>query len=362
MTIHRPQAVFSTSAHTRVVSPFQPRTLLFFLVFFSLIACGHRNDHPDLSGIAIPEIAIERFDTAFFALDSNHMAEGLFRLNQEYPYFTGDFVGNILGAGPLSDTSRVAFAASRAFLVSYLAVWDSLKMKYQHLDWLEKELRQGFRSIKYYFPRYPLPAKVLAFIGPFDGPGVAITSNALAIGLQAYAGRNFPLYLTGKGQDLYPGYISRRFEPEYIEANCMSGLAEDIFPDSSENRPLIEQMIIKGRYWWLAGKLMPDAPDSILTGYSQLQLDWCTHNEGGIWGYFLQNTDLYTIDPDIIKNYIGEGPKTLGMPDGAPGNIGAWVGWQIVKKYMEGHSGLQPVELMRIPVRTLFEDSKYKPK
>ncbi len=30
-------------------------------------------------------------------------------------------------------------------------------------------------------------------------------------------------------------------------------------------------------------------------------------------------TDLYTVDPDIIKNYIGEGPKTLGMPDAAPG-------------------------------------------
>lgn len=338
------------------------RVSVAIFTIFGFAACGHPDDHPDISAVSVPEVHIERFDTAFFSLDSNRIAEGLYRLNQEFPDFTGDFVGNILGAGPLSDTSQLAFAAARAFLVSYLGVRDSLERKYQRLDWLEKELQQGFRYIKYYFPLYQLPHSVVAFIGPFDGPGVAVTNNDLAIGLQAYAGSNFSLYLTGKGQDLYPGYISRRFEPQYINANCMSALAEDLFPDSSDSRPMIEQMIIKGRYWWLAGKLSPDAPDSITTGYSRAQLDWCVHNEDAIWGFFLQNTDLFTIDPDILKNYIGEGPNTIGMPAGSPGNIGAWVGLQIVKKYIEGHRNLRPADLMRIPARVIFEASKYKPK
>ncbi|HEY4060389.1 MAG TPA: hypothetical protein VGM30_00735 [Puia sp.] len=330
-----------------------------FLIAFS--SCHHSGDHPDVSDISVNDIHIVRFDTAFFSLDSNNIVPGLYRLNQQYPFFTKDFVGNILGAGPLNDTSRIAFMASRQFLVSYLPVKDSLEIKYQKLDWLEHDLKKGFQYIKYYFPSYQLPRKVVAFIGPFDGPGVAVTQYALAVGLQSYAGRNFSFYLTGKGQDMYPLYISRRFEPEYIYANCLSALAQDIFPDSSENKPLIEQMIIKGRYWWLAGQLMPDAPDSIKTGFTQAQLNWCAGNETAIWGYFLQN-DLYTEDPDIIKNYIGEGPKTLGMPDGAPGNIGAWVGWQIIKKYAAGHKDLQPAELMRTPVRQIFEDAKYKPK
>jgi hypothetical protein len=332
------------------------------LIAICLASCGNSDNRPDLSGIAIPEIHIERFDTAFFSLDSNHIEQGLHKLFNEYPDFTADFVGNILGAGALSDSNQLAFEATRQFLTSYLPIHDSLRTKYQHLDWLEKELREAFRYTKYYFPRYPLPQRVVAFIGPMDGPGVAITSNDLAIGLQAYAGRNFSFYLTGKGQDMYPGYISRRFEPEYIKTNCLSALAEDIFPDSSDGRPLIEEMIIKGRYWWLAHKLQPDAPDSILTGYTQNQLNWCGANEKEIWGYFLQNTDLYTIDPDIIKNYIGEGPKTLGMPDASPGNIGAWAGWQIVRKYATDHPNLQSVDLMRIPARTLFEDAKYKPR
>lgn len=331
-----------------------------FILWF--VACRSHDNRPDLSAIHVDDIHIVRFDTAFFNLDSNHVETGLFQLNQRYPYFTQDFVANILGAEPMSDTSHVAFEAAREFLVSYLRIRDSLEPKYRQLGWLEQQLQHDFRYVRYYFPKYRLPPKVVSFIGPFDGPGVAMTAYTLAIGLQSYAGKNFSFYLTGKGQDLYPQYISRRFEPEYIAPNCVNAIAEDIFPDSSDGRPLIEQMVTKGRYWWLAGKLMPDAPDSITTGYTQAQLNWCASNEVAVWNFFLQATDLYTVDPDIIKNYIGEGPKTLGMPDGSPGNIGAWVGWRIVQKYVREHNGISPEELMHIPARTIFEESKYKPK
>ena len=327
-----------------------------------LVSCGNNIDKPDVSGVDAGTVHIERFDTAFFHLDSNDAGSGLRRLDHEYPWFTPDFVNHILGAGePFSDTSRIAIAATRQFFVSYLGVSDSLRQKYERLGWLEKELQNGFRYVKYYFPKYKLPQKVVTFIGPFDAPREAMTSYALAIGLQFYAGRNFSFYLSSKGQDLYPRYVSRRFEPEYITTNCMNAISEDIFPDSSEGRPLIEQMIIRGRYLWLLGKLLPDVPDSIRTGYTQAHLNWCSSNEAAVWNFFLQGTDLYTLDPDIIKNYIGEGPKTLQMPDAAPGNIGTWVGWQIVKKYVSVHSELSPVRVMSMPPRMLFEAAKYKP-
>jgi hypothetical protein len=332
------------------------------LIFsFLLSSCGGGKG-PDVSDVKVGDVHILRYDTAWFSLDSNNIVPGLYRLTQQYPFFTPDFVGNILGAGPLSDTSHVAFAASRQFLVSYWPIRDSLEKKYPNLDWLGKQLTEGFRYIRYYFPRYNLPQKVVSFIGPFDGPGVAVTQYALAIGLQSYAGKNFSFYLSGRGQDMYPVYISRRFEPEYITPNCITALEQDIFPDSSDGRPMIEQMITKGKYWWLSGKLLPSTPDSIITGFTQAQLAWCSSNETGIWNYFLQNTDLYTIDADIIKNYIGEGPKTLGMPDSSPGNIGAWVGWQIVKKYIQQHGDITPEALMRTPARRILDEAKYKPR
>lgn len=337
------------------------RYLVVFLLVSAFGSCGHRGGKPDVSGVSVGDIHIERFDTAFFALDSNNIVPGLYGLNQRYPWFTQDFVANILGAGPLSDTSKAAFASARQFLTSYMPIRDSLRPKFADLGWLEKELQTGFKYIKYYFPQYQLPRKVVSFIGPFDGPGVAVTAYALGIGLQSYAGRNFSFYLSPQGQEMYPQYISRRFEPEYIQANCLRNLAEDICPDSSDGRPMIEQMIIKGRYWWLMSKLQPDAPDSIRTGFTAAQLKWCESNEAAVWGFFLQN-DLYTIDPNTIKNYVGENPKTLGMPDAAPGNIGTWVGWRIVNRYAELHPDMPPAQLMHVPVRVIFDETKYKPK
>jgi hypothetical protein len=334
-----------------------------FVAVCCLISCGGSGDKPDISGVDVGRIHIERFDTAFFHLDSNAIVPGLRRLNEQYPYFTSVFVGNILGVGEgRMDTNRVAFAATKQFLVSYRGVSDSLQQKYPRLTWLEDQLQRAFRYVKYYFPDYKLPAKVVAYIGPFDGPGIALMPDALGIGLQSYAGRDFSFYLTGKGQDLYPLYVSRRFEPEYIQANCMTQIAQDIFPDSSDGRPLIEQMIIKGRYLWLAEKLLPDVADSIRTGYTKAQLDWCKSNEVGVWSFFLQGVDLNGMDPDVNKNYVGEAPKTPGLPDAAPGNLGTWVGWQIVKKYAGEHKGLSPARLMVLPVRTLFEEAKYKPR
>ncbi len=331
------------------------------ILLTGLFACGHRKNSPDVSGIPV-DVHIERFDTAFFTLDSTNILPGLSRLEREYPWFINDFLANILEAGPLNDTNKGAPIVARQFLVSYLPVRDSIEKRFVRLNWLEKELKTGLQHVKYYFPDYPLPRRFVAYIGPFDAPGVAITQEGLAIGLQLYAGRHFSFYNTSQGQDMYPLYISRRFEPAYIKVTCMDAIAEDLFPDKSAGRPLVEQMIEKGKYWWLEDRFLPDVPDSLKTGFTQKQLDWCQANEEAIWGSFLQNTDLFTVDPDLIKNYIGEAPNTQGMPDSSPGNIGQWVGWQIVKKYMEKNPGISVEQLMKTPAPKIFEDAKYKPK
>ena len=43
----------------------------------------------------------------------------------------------------------------------------------------------------------------------------------------------------------------------------MKSVADDIYPDKSVGRPLIEQMIEKGKHWFLLDKFLPDAPDSV---------------------------------------------------------------------------------------------------
>jgi hypothetical protein len=142
----------------------------------------------------------------------------------------------------------------------------------------------------------------------------------------------------------------------------MTAVVEDINPFQVGGKPLIDQMIMKGKQWWLLDKFLPDTPDSLKTGYTGRQVAWCEGNEGVIWNFFLQGNDLYTTEPMFVKNFIGEAPGTEGMPAQAPGNIGQWVGWQIVKAYAANHPEMTPDAIMKADPRTILKESKYKPR
>jgi len=327
------------------------------ILFFG--GCNNHGNAPDVSGIKV-DIRLERFEKSFFAIDTSNIAQGLTKTHQEFPEFYADFMQNILGvSGYPADTTTLS--VTKNTLRSYASFAADLEKKFSNTTPLENELKHDFQFVRFYFPDYKIPVLV-TYIGPLDAPGVALTRNRIAIGLQQYAGKDFPGYQANEVQQMYPAYISRRFDPVYIPSNCIKAVADDIFPDKSTGRPLIEQMIEKGKQWWLLDKLMPSTADSLKTGYTKKQLQWCKENEGLIWNYFITNENLEAIDPDVIQNYIGESPTTQGMPPASPGNIGQWVGWQIVKKFAAQNSSLTPAEIMNVPARKILTEAKYKPK
>jgi hypothetical protein len=234
----------------------------------------------------------------------------------------------------------------------------------------EKEIIKGLKHVKYYFPSYTLPAKLITFIGPMDayfegstgGYGDVITTEGLAIGLQLHLGADFSMYKSEMGLALYPAYISRKFTPEYIPVNSIKNIIDDMFPDRSSDKTLIEQMVEKGKRIYLVDQLMPDIDDTLKIGYTAKQLKGCIENEGMIWNYFVKNGLIYNNDPSLIKNYIGDSPNTPEFGEGAPGNIGLFIGWQIVKKYMDKNESVTLTQLMNTDPKKLFEESKYRPK
>jgi hypothetical protein len=336
------------------------KSCLCFLTVLLFSSCGNKKGIPDVSNIKI-NIPVERFDQSFFSIDTNDIRSGLRNVQQKHPDFYFDFMQEILGVSG-SDTSLRTILITKEFLRGYLPIYDSLQLIYNKTDRLQKELENGFQFVKYYFPDYKT-GKAILFVGPFDAPGIASTHSGIAIGLQQYAGKDFSVYQSIPGQEIFPLYISRRFSKEYIAANCMKAVAQDIFPDQSGGRPLIEQMIEKGKQWFLLDKFLPETPDSIKTGYTQLQLDWCKENEGLIWSAIVKNEDLNSLNPTVIQTYIGEGPFTQGFSqEYSPGNLGQWIGWQIVKKFVSKNSDMKLHDVMKTDARTILEEAKYKPK
>ena len=323
------------------------------------ITCNNnKKDIPDVSGIKV-DVTIERFDRDFFKIDSNHLSEGLKQLQAGYPGFYTDYMQGILGVSGNPDDSPTQ-KMSKILLSNYTSLYDVVAPKLSNISRLESDIKRGFQFVKYYFPNYKIPG-IITFVGTLDAPGMVITEKYIAIGLHQYAGKDFEGYQSDQVRQLYPTYISRRFETAYIPANVMKAVVRDLFPDRSDTKPLVEQMIEKGKQWWLLDKFLPEVPDSLKTGYTKQQLDWCSTNEGLMWSWIVKNEDLYSVNPTSIQVFIGESPYTQGW-ELSPGNIGPWIGWQIIKKFAANNPKLKPEEVMQSTPKQILEESKYKPK
>ncbi len=307
---------------------------LLLVLMIALLSCGNKRNVPDVSKVKV-DLQMQRFERDFFAMDTNNINASLQKLHAKYPGFLQDFIFNILALPSQPDSSVAVEKGIKSFINSYSSLRDSADKSIQNLPAIEKNIQQGLKFVKHYFPNYKVPNKVITFIGPFNSYGNILTNDAIAVGLQLYLGQNFSWYQSESGQQLYPAYVSRRFQPEYIAVNSIKNIVEDMYPDNSVGRPLVEQMIEAGKRLYLLDILMPETADTLKIGYTKKQLDDSYENESVIWGFFLQNDLLYVADPAITKDYMSEAPKTAALGEAAPGLIGQFVGWQIVKKWMD---------------------------
>ena len=343
------------------------KSALLLMIIFALISCNDKEGGPDVSNIRVA-LAVNRFDEAFFEMDTSNLDRSIQALHKSYPEFLQPFLENIVGV--------IDAAGIKTFYRLHKQTFDSAQEKYKNIEPVKKDLENAFRHVKFYFPSYKTPAQIITVLGPMNSiDDMARMTNGdytpnfigpdfLGISLQFYLGKDFSLYKTEYFiNNVAPLYRSRRFDREYIAADVMKVVADDLFPDKSNTMSLIDQMIEKGKQWWLIDKFLPDTPDSIKTGYTKKQLQWCEDNEGLIWSYIIKNEDLHTVNPVTIQTYIGEAPFTQGFSqEYSPGNLGPWIGLQIVKKFAANNIHLNPGNMMTTSAKQILEEAKYKPK
>ena len=334
-------------------------TILVVLCSTLLFSCNNQEKIPDVSGIKI-NLSTERFEKKLFDTTSRNLFGYIRKLQGNDASFTTDYLIKILNVDPLWPIDSTASYVN-GFIQAYRPVFDSAEKVFSDFTPYEKDVKKGLQFVKYYFPDYKLPEKLITYIGPADGFGDILSEDALIVGLQHHLGKNFSLYKSEMVQQTYPEYITTRFEPDYIAVNCMNNIVNDLYPEKVEDKPLVNQMIEKGKRLYLLSKFLPGMEEYKIIGFTDKQLTDAYSHEEVIWDMFIKNSYLQVTDKNIIKNYIGEGPKTPELGEGAPGNIGAFAGLQIVKKYMQKNPATSLQQLMNLDAELIFQGAKYKP-
>lgn len=345
------------------VKKIKAKTYISFIVVITLLSlissCDFTENkkHINTNHIHL-EVKVSRFEQDLFNMSVNKIYTEIQELEKQYPNFYPLYVENILGFKQPNDTSNKYVKEIEAFLKNEAiqGLYDSTQAKYNDFGEIENELEQAFKHVKYYYPDVKVP-QIITFLSEF-GYGIVTYDSVLAIGLDLFLGEKYKYY-----PSMFPAYMIRKLNREHLVSYTMLNYLQKYFEFDDKNKKLIDWVVYKGKMVFMLDYILPNKPDSVKLGYTKQQIDWCQQNEQDIWTFFLKNELLYTSDRIEIGRYTREGPTTSGMPKNAPGNISNWLGWKIVKKFMEENDQVTLQELMEIEDgQQILMRSKYKPK
>jgi gliding motility-associated lipoprotein GldB len=234
-------------------------------------------------------------------------------------------------------------------------LYTEVQKKYANIEPVKSELTSLFKHIKYYFPKTKTP-KVITIISEMDYSNKAIYADSLVIiSLELYLGKEHKFYQ-------FPNYIKQNFEQKQIMPDIVSSFSlQKIAPLT--DKKMLSQMIYYGKQLYLKDLLLPEYSDADKIGYSEQQIIWCQENESYMWRYFLENEMLYSDDQKLIPRFINLAPFSkfyLEIDNESPGQVGAWIGWQMVRSFTKNNN-VPLSDLLKMNAKEIFEKSKYKP-
>ena len=322
-----------------------------------ITSCTNEEKKPDVSEVNV-NLEVKRFEQDFFSLDTINPSASFQKLKQQYGSFLDLYLYQITTLGTRDSSLTLDHVTTFVKDTNFRAVLNECEKRFPDFEKEKQSLTQAFRYYHYYFPEKVIP-RIVTLLSAFSYPVVCDSTN-LGIGIDMYLGSDFRYYSTLEPP--LPNFIRLRMRPEYLVSDAMRGWAMSDYAIDESSARLIDMMISEGRMMYFLKKVLPDENDTILTGYSSTQLKWCKENEKKVWSFFIDKQLLFSVDPNILLKYAAEGPTTNGFPKESPGNIGRYIGWQIVKSYMKTHPQITLQQLMeQKDLQKVYGEAGYKP-
>lgn len=311
----------------------------YVLAVITLVIMGCENEDKVASAVnkINLEVKVSRFDKAFAQAEPNDIPE----LRKEYPYLF-----------PAPDSVWVA------------KLRDSLQIELrgevmsEFMDF-EKEIADIellYKYIQYYFPKFSAP-RVVTVTNDVDYDNrIILTDSLLLIGLDNYLGPEHKYY---QGMQKY---IAQDRKREFMVSDIANAFANKVVPKPN-GRTFLDQMVYHGKALYLKDRIMPFQSDELKINYTSDELAWAQANEEPMWRFFVEGELLYSTDNKLALRFLDPAPFSkfgLELDNESPGRLGRYVGWQIVRSFMDKNEvSLQ--QLMNLSAEEIFKKSNYKP-
>jgi hypothetical protein len=329
------------------------------LLLASLSGCNsNRLKDVDLSKVEMSPVKLLRLDEDVFATKPDSFQSVSKRMTEKYGSFYTSFIFNIVNHGEERDS---VYKALKLFVTDpdMNAVHKMVEQTYQSIEIakIEEDLTQSFKYFKYHFPKTELPNQFVSFISGFNY-NVTTMDSCLGISLDMYMGASNKYYQMLQ----WPRYKVRSMSKEYILSDAMRGWIIHCFDKNETQNNLLNHMIFYGKIYYALDAVLPDAEDSIKIGYTTAQMEYCKQYKKNLWAHFLEKDRLFKNDLKELAPYVSEGPFTSAISKQCPPRIAMYMGWQIVRAYMDRNSDVTLQQLVdEKDSQKILTKSKYKP-
>lgn len=315
--------------------------LFFLILLVSVISCQKENKlESDIAKLNI-DAQVERFDMLFSKVNPSKLKD----LKIAYPFMFNE---------KFTDSFWLAKASDSLQRMLYKEVDKTFK----NFSETELEIESLFNHIKYYFPEFHVPRVITITNDVHYRDRVLVTDTIDIIALDSYLGSEHEFY-----QNI-PVYLREGFNKEYIVLDLAGEYAKKfIYPIN--NRTFLDEMIFFGKQLYFKDIMVPFKSEAMRIGYTEDQLEWAKNNESYIWRYFVEREMLFSTDSKLSGRFIAEAPFSKfyleGIDSESPGQLGQFIGWQIVKAYM-ANNDVSLKDMLTANADEIFNNSKFKPR
>lgn len=313
--------------------------LLLVVFCLILLSCDKKNKVEKAVAKIPLDIKVERFDQVFFESKPNDLP----KIKKQYPFFFPAGIPDSVWINKIQNPL-------------WRELYAEVQKKYKNIEPVRAELITLFKHVKHYFPKTKIP-KVITVIAEMDYNNKVIYADSLVIiSLELYLGKAHKFYE-------FPKYIKQNFEQRQMMPDVVSSFSANKI-NLGKDKTLLSQMMYYGKQLYLKDLLLPDYTDAEKMGYTPKEISWCQENETYIWRYFLENELLYNAEPKLSSRFISPAPFSkfyLEIDNESPGQVGAWIGWQMVRSFAQNND-IPLEDLLKMDAKELFKKSKYKPK
>lgn len=321
----------------------------FILALSMLTGCSDNSckEIPDVSSIEV-EVSLMPLENQLLKLDNW----------QETEKFLGDhrvFADYFLHANQYPHDSILAKRLYRLLNAPSIdTLFRETSQKFADMDGILDDFKQAYKIIKYHYPETRVP-KLATVVTAFYND-LYISDSLIIVGLD---------YFLGEGATFRPDehqYILKRFKKESLMPTVLNFVSNEFNQIDRKHNSLIADMINIGKSYYFTSQVMPCTPDSLIIGYTAEEMKLVNENQEIIWANLIENELLYETNDYMKNKFIGERPNVSEISEKCPGRVGAWVGWEIVKAYMDKNS-VSITELMaETDAHKIFQQAKYRPK